>query len=587
MMRGLQRLDAAPAAIARPQLPRATPEGSGRTNRAKAGAARRRSRTARRCGELGDAAGQQEALRRGLGEIMRQLGDGLGDIPDPFGRAERAMRDADRRAAARRRRARRSGRKPRRSTSCSRRARFRPAAPREPRQRLGQPGRRRTATTEGNPPGHGRSRPVRPADVGERHLRSGRRQDPRRKHPAEIAARFSTNCAAAPANARVRPSNSTTSSACCGGFDRQLGFCGCYRCTDESTPAAFDHRRRGRAAGDGAAALPAPPRPRRLRLANPHTGETFDGPYRDDNGPIPSAMAELSVFLRDFHSGEIIAMDVGRPRFPRRGDGRNRANRGDDPVGLPHPRDQRDAGAHHIRRRREQPAYLRPRPRRAFRRASSPRRCRRRARCSAAASAGIPHSGFIHIDTGPVRNWDLDDAGLGNLLFDGRQIHFNDKGELVISTGHGRGAAADGQWRAPADGAPAHGPAAPARPRRVSSPAGAESLSRRRRSPRRRLRHRAPAGTPTTKWLVSPGRSRALWRINDLERQLVLAGVAQHDAQLRYRARNIDLIGDIALDDKPVDIAGRGHIGDTEPIPGRYRRGRPYRKAASPAATAR
>ncbi len=45
-------------------------------------------------GEMGDAAGQQEGLRRMLGEMMRQLGDGMGDIPDPFGRAERAMRDA-------------------------------------------------------------------------------------------------------------------------------------------------------------------------------------------------------------------------------------------------------------------------------------------------------------------------------------------------------------------------------------------------------------------------------------------------------------------------------------------------------------
>jgi uncharacterized protein (TIGR02302 family) len=42
----------------------------------------------------GDAAGQQEALRRMLGEMMRRLGDGLGQIPDPLGRAERAMRDA-------------------------------------------------------------------------------------------------------------------------------------------------------------------------------------------------------------------------------------------------------------------------------------------------------------------------------------------------------------------------------------------------------------------------------------------------------------------------------------------------------------
>jgi uncharacterized protein (TIGR02302 family) len=42
----------------------------------------------------GEAAGQQEGLRRMLGEMMRRLGDGLGDIPEPLGRAERAMRDA-------------------------------------------------------------------------------------------------------------------------------------------------------------------------------------------------------------------------------------------------------------------------------------------------------------------------------------------------------------------------------------------------------------------------------------------------------------------------------------------------------------
>jgi uncharacterized protein (TIGR02302 family) len=45
-------------------------------------------------GEMGDAAGQQEALRRMLGEMMRRLGEGNGNIPEPFGRAERSMRDA-------------------------------------------------------------------------------------------------------------------------------------------------------------------------------------------------------------------------------------------------------------------------------------------------------------------------------------------------------------------------------------------------------------------------------------------------------------------------------------------------------------
>jgi uncharacterized protein (TIGR02302 family) len=44
--------------------------------------------------DMSGAAGQQEALRRTLGEMMRRMGDSIGDIPDSLGRAERAMRDA-------------------------------------------------------------------------------------------------------------------------------------------------------------------------------------------------------------------------------------------------------------------------------------------------------------------------------------------------------------------------------------------------------------------------------------------------------------------------------------------------------------
>jgi uncharacterized protein YcbK (DUF882 family) len=45
--------------------------------------------------------------------------------------------------------------------------------------------------------------------------------------------------------------------------------------------------------------------PRRLKLYNVHTRESFDGPYRDLLGPIPSAMSDLATFLRDHHSGAI------------------------------------------------------------------------------------------------------------------------------------------------------------------------------------------------------------------------------------------------------------------------------------------
>ena len=49
----------------------------------------------------------------------------------------------------------------------------------------------------------------------------------------------------------------------------------------------------------------------RLRSANAHSAETFDGPFRDETGPINEAMAELPAFLRDHHSGKTIAMDLG------------------------------------------------------------------------------------------------------------------------------------------------------------------------------------------------------------------------------------------------------------------------------------
>jgi hypothetical protein len=45
-----------------------------------------------------------------------------------------------------------------------------------------------------------------------------------------------------------------------------------------------------------------------------------------------------------------------------------------------------------------------------------------------------PHSGFIHIDTGPVRNWDMDERALDRLLeLDSQQLRIGNKGELTLS----------------------------------------------------------------------------------------------------------------------------------------------------------
>jgi hypothetical protein len=47
------------------------------------------------------------------------------------------------------------------------------------------------------------------------------------------------------------------------------------------------------------AAMAQPSAPRWLELKNTHTGETFAGAYRDAEGPIPEAMTDLAVLLRD------------------------------------------------------------------------------------------------------------------------------------------------------------------------------------------------------------------------------------------------------------------------------------------------
>ncbi|HEY0834983.1 MAG TPA: DUF882 domain-containing protein [Azospirillum sp.] len=60
-----------------------------------------------------------------------------------------------------------------------------------------------------------------------------------------------------------------------------------------------------------AGALAQPAAARRLRLRNQHTGETFDGPYRDATGPLPDAMADLATLLRDHRADTVGPVDVG------------------------------------------------------------------------------------------------------------------------------------------------------------------------------------------------------------------------------------------------------------------------------------
>jgi len=154
---------------------------------------------------------------------------------------------------------------------------------------------------------------------------------------------------------------------------------------------------------------------RRLRLANARTGETFDGTYRDDQGPIEAVIDELCIFLRDHHSGQKTQIDVGVIDFLA-----------DvlDAVG------ETKASILSAYRTAETNAML---ARTTFGVAENSQHILGRAldirlesrlsdamtKARAMRRGGVgwyPHSGFIHIDTGPIRNWTLDERGLDSLL---------------------------------------------------------------------------------------------------------------------------------------------------------------------------
>src|SRR5579864_3771671 len=175
-----------------------------------------------------------------------------------------------------------------------------------------------------------------------------------------------------------------------------------------------------------------PPQPHRLNLNNPHTEESFSGIYRDDNGPIPRVMEELSVFLRDFHSGDKIDIDVGVIDFL---------------CGVMQAVGQTSATILSAYRTPETNAML---ARTSFGVAENSQHLYGRAldvhfgdkldeamKAARAMQRGgvgwYPHSSFMHIDTGPVRNWDLDHTGLGTLLAGRHRIRFTKRGEMLVS----------------------------------------------------------------------------------------------------------------------------------------------------------
>jgi uncharacterized protein YcbK (DUF882 family) len=162
----------------------------------------------------------------------------------------------------------------------------------------------------------------------------------------------------------------------------------------------------------GRSAFAFPTGERRLALKNAHTGETFSGLYRDGHGPVPSAISDLTVFLRDFHADKCGPVDIDLLDFL---------------ANVMAVTGQHSATVLSAYRTRETNELLRAtvfgvaeESQHLFGRAIDVTFDSRLAGTKQAALAmkrgGVgwyPNAHFLHLDSGPVRSWELGGTSLG------------------------------------------------------------------------------------------------------------------------------------------------------------------------------
>ena len=165
----------------------------------------------------------------------------------------------------------------------------------------------------------------------------------------------------------------------------------------------------------GARAAAAPSLPRRLKMRNANTGETFDGPYRDANGPIPGAIADLAHFLRDHHVNKIGPVHVGTLDFLA--DVMAAVSQPEATILSAYRTPETNAMlATYIVGVAEKSQHLLGR---ALDVTFDARLAQAHAAALKLARGGVgwyPASNFIHLDTGPLRSWQRGGSGIELLL---------------------------------------------------------------------------------------------------------------------------------------------------------------------------
>jgi uncharacterized protein YcbK (DUF882 family) len=159
--------------------------------------------------------------------------------------------------------------------------------------------------------------------------------------------------------------------------------------------------------------------PRRLKLRNVNTGETFEGPYRDTAGPIPSAISDLAVFLRDFHVNKVGPIDIGTLDFLAEVMDAVGESSASVLSGYRTPEtNERLRATHFGVAEKSQHLYGRAIDVSLDRLADARTVARRMER---GGVGWYPRSHFIHLDTGPPRNWELDGSGFDLLIARGTE----------------------------------------------------------------------------------------------------------------------------------------------------------------------
>jgi uncharacterized protein YcbK (DUF882 family) len=165
----------------------------------------------------------------------------------------------------------------------------------------------------------------------------------------------------------------------------------------------------------GGAAAAQPSVARRLTLKNANTGESFEGNYRDESGPIPEAMVDLAAFLRDHHANKIGPVNVATLDFLA--DVLDAVGQSGATVlsGYRTPETNAKLAAtrfgvaeksQHLLGNAIDVAF----DRRMVDAETAARRMRR------GGVGWYPRSHFIHLDSGPTRSWEMDGTGLVAML---------------------------------------------------------------------------------------------------------------------------------------------------------------------------